>query len=92
MEGSRGSWPWVRSLDRPAACALALIPGLVPHCAQGLDLTPFWGQEDQAKDADTGVESGRSCSSLPPGPPALGTVAVGQEDSRVLSPVLSPAS
>lgn len=30
---SRGSWPWVRSLDRSAVCALALIPGLVHYCA-----------------------------------------------------------
>lgn len=63
----RGSWPWVQSLGRPAAYALAPIPGLVPHCAGGLDLTPLWGREDRAKDANIGVESGCSCSCLPPG-------------------------
>lgn len=90
---SQGSWPWVRSVDRPVACALTLLPSLVPHCVHGLDLILLWVQKGHAKAADTGAELGRGCSSLPPGePPALGTTAGEQEDSRVLSPILSPAS
>lgn len=50
---------WVQSLDGSAACAQALIPGLVHYCAQGTRRwTVLWRQEDHVEDPDIWGESG----------------------------------